>query len=136
MSRPDQPLRDPKCRRLRRRPGFQETLSALLGVTAAVVLSYGISRSALADIRSLPARVSAESVAGFRAVTFARTRQPFPPSGQEESLPGVRWRIHYEPRQSADTVAANAAGRQVVTVTGESLPEGFRAEYRFERNLP
>lgn len=109
-----------------RRPVFSEALAFFLGLWLCAVGAWWLSRRANQSAESFPERLSAESVAGFEAIYFARTRRPFPPSGSEETIQGVRWRIHHAP---------SSGGKHRVGVTAESLPGHFTAEYSFERTL-
>ena len=114
-----------------RLPKFSETFAFLFGLWMSVAASYAIARQSREYARSLPARISAESVAGFQSIFFARTRQAYPPSGTEVMLPGVRWRVRYA-APAGDTLASPAR----VTVVAESVPDGYASEYSFERRLP
>ena len=116
-----------------RRPAFSEVFAFLAGVWVAVTGAYLIALHARHALQTFPSRFAAESSAGFRAIYFARTRQPFPPSGAEETLQGVRWRIRY----AAPPVTPGSVPSPVqVTVIGESIPEGHQAQYVFQRKLP
>lgn len=127
-----------------RRPEFSEAAAFFLGLWISAACAYAVGWSADRYTRTFPARLSAESIAGSQAVFFARTSEAFPPSGTEETLNGVRWRIRYtEPAVERSTSLSRsalgrpwpAAGHRHVTIVGESVPEGFSSEFSFERAI-
>lgn len=117
-----------------RRPTFSDAFAFLFGLWLSVTAAYAIGWQSRSYARSLPAIFSADSVAGFQAIFFARTRVPYPPSGTEAALHGVRWRIQYP--ASTDSAVMPVQ----VTVVAESTLEGEllapSAQYSFQRRLP
>lgn len=116
-----------------RRPAFSDVFALLAGLWVSVAVAYGLAWKSARDMQSLPARLSAESVGGFKAIYFAKTRQAYPPSGTQETLDGVRWTLRYG---TAAATADGAAGPTTVTLLAESIPERHRAEYSFQRIVP
>lgn len=115
------------------RPTFPDSFAFLSGIWVSVAVAFVLSWQSKNEMRAFPEKFSAETVAAFNAIRFARTIQVYPPSGSEETLEGVRWRIVYEAAPGgADTHPAKTS----VTLVAESLPAGHTSTYTFQRAIP